>query len=149
MARQTNIILEPKSTYALRPQEKLGQYDFPFTMNPTIGCFFACTYCYSPWVPYGYYPDRKERFFETVHVKLDKPQHLAKELPRYSALPQHMKRVQINETSEYYLPQIRRELSTQNKPDLMLGILDEFDKAWQADNKWMLHILTKRPSPSC
>lgn len=58
-----------------------------------------------------------------------------------------MKRVQINETSEYYLPQIRRELSTQNKPDLMLGILDEFDKAWQADNKWMLHILTKRPSP--
>jgi len=25
----------------------------------------------------------------------------------------------------------------------MLGILDEFDTAWQAGNKWMLHILTK------
>ncbi len=143
MSRQTNVDLQPNSSYALRPQAKLGQYDFPFTMNPTIGCFFGCTYCYSPWVAYGYSPDRKERFFETVHVKLDKPQHLAKELPRYAELPQHMKRVQINETSEYYLPQIRRELARQNQPDIMLAILDEFDKAWQADNKWMLHILTK------
>ena len=143
MARKTNIILQHHSSYALRHQEKLGQYDFPFTMNPTIGCFFGCTYCYSPWATYGYKPDRKERFFETVHVKLDKPEHLAKELPRYSGLPQHMKRVQINETSEYYLPQLLKHFEDHKQPDLILGILDEFEKAWHVDNKWMLHILTK------
>jgi DNA repair photolyase len=143
MARQQNIILQPKSSYALNHQMKLGQYDFPFTLNPTMGCFFVCKYCYSPWVAYGWNPDRKERFFETIHIKLDKPQHLSKELPRYAALPVHMKRVQINETSEYYLPQVLRHLQRNNQPDLMLGILDEFDKAWKVGNKWMLHILTK------
>jgi DNA repair photolyase len=143
MKRQTNIILEPKSSYALRYQVKLGQYDFPFTLNPTIGCFFGCKYCYSPWVAYGYNPDRKKRFFETIHMKMDKPTHLAKELPRFEKLPAHMKRVQINETSEYYLPQVLRHLKDRNEPDLMLGILDEFEKSWNADNKWMLHVLTK------
>ena len=143
MARQQNIILEPESSYALHHQEKVGQYDFPFTLNPTIGCFFACKYCYSPWVTYGWKPDRKKRFFETIHIKQDKPKHLSKELPRYAALPTHMKRVQINETSEYYLPQLLRHLRDNKQPDLMLGILDEFDKAWQGGNKWMLHILTK------
>lgn len=143
MARTTNIVLEEHSSYALNHQVKLGQYDFPFTLNPTIGCFFGCTYCYSPWVAYGWKPDRKKRFFETVHVKLDKPQHLAKELPRYSALPQHMKRVQINETSEYYLPQVLRFLRESQKPDLMMGILDVFHEEWSKGNKWMLHILTK------
>jgi hypothetical protein len=54
-----------------------------------------------------------------------------------------MKRVQINETSEYYLPQLLRHLKDHNQPDLMLRILDEFDKAWQGGNRWMLHILTK------
>ncbi len=122
---------------------KLGQYDFPFTMNPTIGCFFGCTYCYSPGVAYQYNEDRKKRFFETVHVKMDQPQHLEKELRRYSVFPQHMKRVQINETSEYYLPQLLRHLEDNGQPDQMLGILDEFEKAWQNGNKWMLHILTK------
>ena len=127
MLRQTNIILEPKSSYALRYQVKLGQYDFPFTLNPTIGCFFGCKYCYSPWVAYGYNPDRKKRFFETIHIKTDKPAHLAKELQRFIKLPAHMKRVQINETSEYYLPQVLRCLKDWNEPDLMLGILDEFE----------------------
>ncbi len=143
MSRKTNINVQKQSSYALNYQMKLGQYDFPFTMNPTIGCFFGCKYCYSPWVAYGWKRDRKKRFFETIHVKLDKPQHLEKELPRYAALPAHMKRVQINETSEYYLPQLLRHLKDHKQPDLMFGILDEFDKAWQAGNKWMLHILTK------
>ena len=143
MARTTNIILEEESSYALHHQVKLGQYDFPFTINPTIGCFFGCTYCYSPWVAYGWNPDRKKRFFENIHVKLDKPQHLANELPKYSVLPQHMKRVQINETSEYYLPQVLHSLRQNGKPDLMLGILDAFHQEWSKGNKWMLHILTK------
>ncbi len=95
MPRTTNLILQPESSYALNHQVKLGPYDFPFTMNPTIGCFFGCKYCYSPWVAYGWKPDRKKRFFETIHVKTDKPAHLERELPRYAVLPAHMKRVSI------------------------------------------------------
>ncbi len=142
-SRTTKIRLQRKSSYALHHQVKLGQYDFPFTLNPTTGCFFGCTYCYSPWVVYERKRDRKKRFFETIHVKLDKPQRLAKELTRYSKLPQNMKRVQINETSEYYLPQLLKHLDDNRRPDLMLDILDEFESAWQNGNKWMLHILTK------
>jgi DNA repair photolyase len=139
----SDVVLQYTSSYALHPQEKLGQYDFPFTLNPTIGCFFGCRYCYSPLAVYGYNSDRKKRFFETAYVKLDKPAHLAKELPKFAVLPSHLKRVQINETSDYYLPQVFNKLSQGNEPDLMLGIYEEFEKAWNTNNKWMLHILTK------
>lgn len=146
MARETNIILNPKSTYALRHQKSLGQYDFPFTMNPTMGCFFGCKYCYSPGFVYPYLKNQKEqklKFFENVYVKGGQPQWLAEELPRYAPLPPHLKRVQINESSEYYLPQLLKHLEDQKQPDIMLGILAEFEKAWNGGNKWMLHILTK------
>jgi DNA repair photolyase len=146
MARHVNIILEDSSSYALRPQIKMGQYDHPFTLNPTTGCTFACKYCYSPAIPPQiYHGDPKREFFETVRVKMDKPELLRKELQRYSGLPQHLKRVQINETSEYYLPQTLRHLKQMNQPDVMLGILEEFRQAWAQGNYWMLHILTKSP----
>jgi len=104
MARPTNIIIQPQSSYALHRQQKVGQYGIHL-LKPNEWMFFGCKYCYSPWVVYGWKPDRKKRFFETVHVKMDKAQHLAKEL-LVCDLPRHMKRVQINETSEYYLPQL-------------------------------------------
>jgi DNA repair photolyase len=54
-----------------------------------------------------------------------------------------MKRVQINETSDYYLPQVLRHLEAEGQPDLMLGILNAFHEEWKNGNRWMLHILTK------
>ena len=145
MARLTNIILEERSSYALRPQTKLDQYGLPFTLNPIIGCFMGCRYCFSPFVVYGYQPNRKELFFQNAHVKLDKAKHLDAELLRYSLLPQCLKRVQINETSEYYQPQVLRQLRAENKPDLMAEILNVFKKHWDNGNYWMVHILTKSP----
>lgn len=143
MSRTTNVVLDDQSSRALNPQLKLGPHDLPFTLNPTSGCFHGCTYCYSPIAVYFYARDRKERFFETVRVKLDKPQLLRRELERYAVLPSHMKRVQVNETSDYYLPQVRKALRDAGQPELMLGILSEFRRAWESGNRWMVHILTK------
>ncbi len=143
MARKTNVILQENSSYALRAQEKLGQYDFPFTLNPILGCFMGCKYCFSPSVVYAYQPDRRELFFTNAIVKLDKAEHLDKELTKYSSLPQCMKRVQVNEVSEYYQPQVLSYLKENNHPDLMEKILQVFKKHWDNGNRWMVHILTK------
>jgi len=143
MARKTNVIIQKESSYALRAQEKLGQYDFPFTLNPIIGCFMGCKYCFSPFIVDGYNPDRREKFFTNAIVKLDKAEHLDKELTRYRDLPQCMKRVQVNETSEYYQSKVLSELQTKKHPDLMKKILKVFKKHWDNENHWMVHILTK------
>lgn len=143
MKRKIPVTLNDKSSYALRPQVKLGQYDFPFTLNPIVGCFMGCKYCFSPSVVYGYQPNRRELFFTNAIVKLDKAEHLDKELTKYRCLPQCMKRVQVNEVSEYYQPQVISELRTKKHPDLMKKILEVFKKHWDNGNHWMIHILTK------
>jgi len=143
MKRKTTVRLNDKSSYALRPQAKIGQYDFPFTLNPIVGCFMGCKYCFSPRVVYERQPNRRELFFTNAIVKLDKAEHLDKELSRYSVLPQHMKRVQVNEISEYYQPQVMNYLKSNNQSDLMEEILKVFKNRWDKRNYWMVHILTK------
>jgi DNA repair photolyase len=143
MKRKTNVILQQKSSYALRPQAKLGQYDFPFTLNPITGCFMGCKYCFSPRVVYERKPDRRKRFFTNAIVKMDKAEHLEKELTKYKNLPQCMKRVQVNETSEYYQSQVLSKLKSKKYPDLMEKMLEVFKKHWDNGNYWMVHILTK------
>ena len=145
MNRTTDVILNYKSSYALRPQQKLSQYDFPFTLNPVIGCFMGCKYCFSPGVAYQYKTQQegRELFFTNAIVQLDKAEHLDKELQRYSVLPQHMKRVQVNEISEYYQPQVINYLQSNNQQDLMAEILNVFNRHYDNGNYWMVHILTK------
>lgn len=132
-----------KSSYALRLQQKLGQYDFPFTLNIVNGCGMGCKYCFSPNVLYTYEEKKKELFFTNIIVKEDKAILLDKELSKYSALPQHMKRVQVNEVSEYYQPEILRDIKTGSHPDIMKDVLEVFKKHWNLDNRWMVHLLTK------
>ncbi|MBL0176873.1 MAG: hypothetical protein IPP94_16700 [Ignavibacteria bacterium] len=48
MKRNISIIQRSTSSKPLNSQYPIGQYDFPFTFNPTIGCTFGCKYCYSP-----------------------------------------------------------------------------------------------------
>ena len=133
-----------KSTYALRAQKKFDNFNFPFTLNPTEGCFFACKYCYSPISLSK--QDKRNEFFENVKVNVNKATLLDKELNNYSnVLPQHLKRVQINETSDYYLPQVLNHFKTNSQKDLMIQILETFQNQWVKGNKWMLHILTKSP----
>ncbi len=145
MNRKTQVILNNTSSYGLRPQSKLGQYDFPFTLNPVIGCFMGCKYCFSPGVAYQYKTQQegRELFFTNAIVQLDKAEHLDNELSRYSVLPQHMKRVQVNEISEYYQSQVISELKDGEKPDLMEEILSKFKRHYHNGNFWMVHILTK------
>jgi hypothetical protein len=88
---------------------------------------------------------KRDSFFNHIEISLDKAKLLKEELPEYVDLPQHLKRVQINETSDYYLSQVMKEIDDQKKPDVMLDILTVFKQEWDKGNKWMLHILTKSP----
>ena len=132
--------------YALNAQANgIYPYGFPFTLNLTMGCFFGCKYCYSPITLRKVIENKRGGFFEEVTVRNGIVDALSKDLERYSALPQHLKRVQICEHSEYYLPQLFNENKTQNQTDIMLDVLNIFQEQWNKGNKWMVHILTKSP----
>ena len=132
--------------YALNAQANgVYPYGFPFTLNLTMGCSFGCKYCYSPITLRKVIENKRDSFFSEVTVRNGIPDALKKDLERYSSLPQHLKRVQLCEHSEYYLPQLFNEIKTQNQPDLMLEVLNIFRDEWNNGNKWMLHILTKSP----
>lgn len=118
-------------------------YGFPFTLNPTMGCSLVCKFCYSPiFLRQNFAKENREHFFNESTIKLDIAQSLDRDLARLSPLPQYLKRVQINETSDYYLSEVLKELENQGR-DVMLEILQVFQDHWNNDNKWMLHILTK------
>lgn len=141
--RKLNVEFREKSSKALNSQFPIDQYGHPFTLNPTIGCFFACKYCYSPIFVAKVLTQKRKQFFENVFVKLNIAQYLDKELTKFKVLPQHLKRVQINETSDYYLPRVMDSMKKNHNRDIMLEILQVFEKHWNNGNKWMLHILTK------
>ena len=145
MSRNTKVTFRPGASSALSVQTSgIYPYGFPFTLNPTMGCFFCCKFCYSPISLCKLISGNRAGFFEEVTVRLGVPAQLDKELTKYSVLPQHLKRVQINEHSDYYLPQLFSEIRKQKqKPDILLEILEIFQKHWNNGNKWMLHILTK------
>ncbi|HZW40425.1 MAG TPA: radical SAM protein [Ignavibacteriaceae bacterium] len=145
MVRHYNISVRENSSIALNPQGSIDQYGFPLTLNPTIGCHFACKYCYSPVFVKKQLTDRRKDFFEEVIFKKEIPALLEKELEKYSVLPNHLKRVQINETSDYYLPRIINGIQDGTLPDIMLEVLNIFQRQWDKGNKWMLHFLTKSP----
>jgi len=142
MKRTTQISLSDNTSKALNSQKQFDQYGFPFTLNPTVGCSFACKFCYSPIFVAKIPTGKRKQFFENIRVKMDIPSLLDKELTKLSHLSQHLKRVQINETSDYYLPIVLSTLAKQNR-DIMLEILEVFQKHDAAGNHWMLHILTK------
>ena len=144
MSRNTKVTFRPGASSALSAQSSgIYPYGFPFTLNPTMGCFFCCKFCYSPISLCKIIQGKRAGFFEEVTVRLGVPEQLDKELTKYSKLPQHLKRVQINEHSDYYLPQLFTEIKKQPELDILLEILNIFQKHWNNGNKWMLHILTK------
>ena len=133
-----HIYSNKKTTRALNPQREIGAQGFPFTLNPTIGCPYGCKYCFSRL---SLWKSPKE-FFQNIEVKEKLPEILDKELTKLAPLPQHLKRVQINEASDAYHPTVMKFMQ-QNGKDIMVEILEVFRKHWKNDNKWMLHILTK------
>lgn len=137
------VSIKSGSVNALNAQKPNDIYPtgFPFTLNPTEGCSFACKFCYSPASPVGIF-NRNNHFFNEAVIKLDIADSLDNDLHRLSSLPQHLKRVQINEHSDYYLMEVLKRLNELNR-DVMLEILEVFQNHWNDGNKWMLHILTK------
>jgi len=100
---------------------------------------FKCSYCYLQSPPFSFQTD----FGNEVRIKTDLPQKLDKELFKHSQLPAYMKRVQINEATEGYLPQTIQAAKEHLGRDLMAEILQTFRKHWRLGNRWMLHLVTK------
>jgi DNA repair photolyase len=144
MSRNIKVTFKPGKCSAMSAQSSgIYPYGFPFTLNPTMGCFFSCKFCYSPIPLRKLIINKRDGFFEEVTVRQGVPGQLEKELKKYSVLPQHLKRVQFNEHSDYYLPQLFSEIQKTGQSDTLLEILKIFKKHWDNGNYWMLHILTK------
>lgn len=134
------IIENQKSKKALNVQKKIGMHDFPFTLNPFIGCLMQCTYCFSPRIII-----KRERsdFFQNVDVKPNFVELVEKDLKKFSSLPQHLKRVQMGETTELFQPKVLSYMKKNLGYDLNGEIFKVFKEQWDKGNYWMLHILTK------
>ena len=133
------IIHEKEGTYALNPQKKIDQHNMPFTLNTSIGCLFECQYCY---LQKGFYTSQSD-FGKEVKIKVWIAGKLDKELDKYSNLPSHLKRVQVNTASEGYLPQAINFMKKEYDRDIMKEVLTVFRKHWDAGNRWMVHLITK------
>jgi DNA repair photolyase len=124
---------------ALRKQKKIDQHNLPFTLNAMMGCLFGCRYCYTQGFPFK----RHAEFGREVKVKLWLPEKLDRELNKYRKLPQHLKRVQVNPSTEGYLPQVIVKIQKEHGRDLMREILQIFKAHKDNENFWMVHLVTK------
>ena len=136
---EKKVIFQEKGTKALNPQNKIDSHNLPFTLNSSIGCHFGCQYCYIQGYPFNRYAV----FGEEVKVKLWLPERLDRELSKYDHLPQHLKRVQINVSTEGYLPAAMIRTKKQHERDIMEEVLEVFRRHWEEGNRWMVHLLTK------
>jgi DNA repair photolyase len=134
-------LFSDKVGFALSRREIKGSDDIPFSLNLGMGCFMACRYCSSPIetkIP-------ADRFFKEVRVKplSGLPVELDHELEVYRDLPQHLKRIRINDRCEsYHFGLMKKILKSTNK-DFMAEILKVFEKHQSERNRWMLHVMTK------
>ncbi len=133
------IIIHDKPGNALTPQKKIDHPNLPFTLDAIIGCLFGCIYCYTQVFPFN----RHTNFGNEVKVKTWLPEKLDLELGKFRNLPQHLKRVQINPSTEGYLPGVIIKLKKEYDRDLMRETLEVFKKHWDTRNCWMVHLITK------
>ena len=136
---ENKIIFHEKPGFALTKQRMNGDYSFPFSLNPTIGCLFGCRYCYLQQFPFN----RWTEFGKEVKVKTWMPEKLDRELVKYQELPQHLKRVQVGPACECFLPLVLNKTKRELGRDIMAEILDTFERHWHKGNRWMLHLVTK------
>ncbi|MBW1612593.1 MAG: hypothetical protein JRJ57_01190 [Deltaproteobacteria bacterium] len=78
-----------------------------------------------------------------MKIKTWIPEKLDRELNNYRNLPQHLKRVQVNQACEYYLPEVITRTKRELERDIMREILEVFERHWLEGNQWMVHLLTK------
>ena len=81
--REKQILMHDVNGTALTKQNMKDSYEFPFALNPTIGCLFGCKYCYLQQYPFNQWAT----FGEEVKVKTRLPETLDLELQKYRDLP--------------------------------------------------------------
>lgn len=136
---ERTIIYHTRISKALALQKKIDSHNLPFTLNTSIGCLFACSYCYLQGLPFR----RFAVFGKETKVKTWIPAKLDAELNKYRNIPQHLKRVQVNNASEGYLPWVMTKVKRDLNRDIVLEVLQVFKKHWDEGNKWMVHLVTK------
>ncbi len=139
--KQKKITFTKNTSSALTEQnmKENDPYEFPFTCNPYSGCFFACKYCYVQEKPFRW----QAKFGEEVKVKSQIVERLDKDLKKYSGIPQYLKRVQVGNATECFLPTVLKRSKEELGTDIMRGMLETFERHWKKGNKWMAHIVTK------
>ncbi len=137
--REKQIFMHDVNGTALTKQKMKDNYEFPFTLNPTIGCLFGCKYCYLQQYPFNQWA----AFGEEVKVKTRLPETLDLELQKYRDLPQHLKRVQVGPACECFHPDVLSRTRRELERDIMSEILETFERHWNEGNHWMVHLVTK------
>ena len=137
--KEKQIVMHNVNGTALTKQNMKDNYEFPFTLNPTIGCLFGCKYCYLQQYPFN----KMATFGQEVKVKTRLPEKLDLELQKYRALPQHLKRVQVGPACECFHPEVLIRTSRELGRDIMREILETFERHWSEGNHWMVHLITK------
>jgi DNA repair photolyase len=100
---------------------------------------FECQYCY---LQSGFYSFQSD-FGKEVKIKVWIADKLDKELAKRRNLPSHLKRVQVNNASEGYLPHAINFMKKEYDRDIMKEVLTVFRKHWVEGNRWMVHLITK------
>lgn len=134
-----NFVTNSKTVKAMNPQKKIGVFDFPFTMNLCIGCGYGCKYCFIPIALHRLHSS----LFEKIEVKVNLPHIFQQELQKYASIPQHLKRIQLNESSDPYNPFVMHFMEHSLPTNPLVELYEILQKEWANGNKWMFHILTK------
>jgi len=134
-----NFVTNSKTVKAMNPQKKIGVFDFPFTMNLCIGCGYGCKYCFIPIALHRLHSS----LFEKIEIKVNLPHIFQQELQKYASIPQHLKRIQLNESSDPYNPFVMHFMEHSLPTNPLVELYEILQKEWANGNKWMLHILTK------
>lgn len=137
------MFIKNKATNVVNTQKRVGTFDYPFTLNPYLGCRMQCVYCFAPMDVKKQKQDSRKDFFSNVEVKTNLNELLRKKLKQYSNLPQHLKRIQVGVTTEIFQPQVINYIKNTLGFDLIKDMLDLFKEEWDNGNKWMVHLLTK------
>ncbi len=125
----------------LTEQSHIDPFNFPFTLNPVIGCLFGCKYCY---LQEGWF-SRQTKFGEEMLLKENLIPKLQSELFKYREFPQHLRRVQIGSASEGYHPDAIKLCKEIPKSGLMSSIIQLFLDEQKRGFPWAVHLVTKSP----
>lgn len=125
----------------LTRQKKINAFNFPFTLNTTIGCLFNCRYCYLQTPTFS----RHAKFGEEMIVKEHIIPKLKRELKSYRKLPLHLRRVQIGPATEVYHPLAVKAFEEDKKSGLISNVIEAFLDDQEAGYPWAIHLVTKSP----